>query len=119
MARGRPGIPMDRVTTCRFSIAILPVRGHRGSMLRMSLVVHMEAAELREDVAVAGSCAERWKFSAEEFITARRSMLVVSERKAHKALWLGIEDVHEENRVDVHPSLPCVRHAREFSVNAC
>ena len=64
-----------------------------------------------EDVAAAGSCAERWRFSAGEFISARRSVLVESERKAHKALWLGIQDVHEENRVDLHPSL--VRSMRE------
>ena len=32
-----------------------------------------------EDVAAAGRCAERWRFSAEESISARRSVLVDSE----------------------------------------
>ena len=49
------------------------------------------------DAAAAGSCAERWRFSAEEFISARRSALVEDERKVQKASWLG--------RVDLHPSL--------------
>ena len=34
-----------------------------------------------------------------------RSVLLESERKAHKVLWLGIEDVQEENCVDLHLSL--------------
>ena len=55
--------------------------------------------------AAPGSCAERWKFSAEKFISARRSVLVENERKTQKAAWLGLKDEHEENRVDLHPSL--------------
>ena len=58
-----------------------------------------------ETVAAAGSCAERWRISVEETISARRSALVELERKAQNASWLGVEDVHEENRVDLHPSL--------------
>ena len=57
------------------------------------------------DVAAAGSCAERRRFSAEEFVSARRSVLVENERKVQKATFLGVEDVHEESRVDLHPSL--------------
>ena len=56
-------------------------------------------------VAAAGSCAERWRFSAEEFISARRSVLIANEWKAQKAAWFGVVDVHEANRVDLHPSL--------------
>ena len=56
------------------------------------------------DAAAAGSCAERWRFSAEEFISARRSALVEHERKVQKASWLGVEDMHEVCRVDLHPS---------------
>ena len=52
------------------------------------------------DVAAAGRCAERWTFSAEEFVSARRS-----EQRACKALWLGVDDAHENGRVDLHPSL--------------
>ena len=58
-----------------------------------------------ETVAAAGSCAERWRFSAAEFISAWRSVLVENERNVPKASWLGVENVHEENRVDLHPSL--------------
>ena len=69
----------------RFAIAILPVHGLRGSMLLMPLVEHHVAAELRivwcvlGDVAAAGRCAEWWRFSAEELVSARRSVLVDSE----------------------------------------
>ena len=38
-----------------------------------------------------------------EGIYLRSSISV--ERKAHKAIWLGVGDVHEENRVDLHHSL--------------
>ena len=38
-----------------------------------------------ETVAAAGSCAERWRFSAEEIDSARRSVLIENERKAQKA----------------------------------
>ena len=41
----------------------------------------------------------------EEFIGARRSVLVENERKVQKATWLGVEDIHGESRVDLHPSL--------------
>ena len=57
------------------------------------------------DVAAAGSCAERWRFSAEEFISARRSALGEHERKVQRASRLGVEDTHEICRVDLHPSL--------------
>ena len=53
----------------------------------------------------AGSCAERRRFSAEEFISARRSALGEHERKVQKASWLGVEDIHEVCRVDLHTSL--------------
>ena len=43
--------------------------------------------------------------SAEEFISARRSVLVENERRAQKAAWLGVKDVDEEKHVDLHPSL--------------
>ena len=57
------------------------------------------------DAAAAGSCAERWRFSEEEFISARRSVLVEHEQKVQKATWLGVEDIHGESRVDLHPPL--------------
>ena len=38
-----------------------------------------------ETVAAAGSCAERWRFSAEEYISARRSVLIENERKVQQA----------------------------------
>ena len=56
------------------------------------------------DATAAGSCAERWRFSAEEIISARRSALVEHEQ-CKKASWLGVKDIHEVNRVDLHPSL--------------
>ena len=43
------------------------------------------------DAAAAGSCAERWRFSAKEFISARRSVLIENERKTQKATWRGVE----------------------------
>ena len=70
-------------------------------MPRMLLVAHEEATRRKSDsetVAAAGSCAERWRFSAQECISARRSVLVENERKTQKATWLGVKDVHEENR---------------------
>ena len=57
------------------------------------------------DAAATGSCAEGWRFSAQEFITARRSALVEHDWKVKKASWLGVEDIHEVCRVDLHPSL--------------
>ena len=57
------------------------------------------------DAAATGSCAERWRLSAEEFINARRSALVELEPEAQKASWLGVEDIREASRVDLHPSL--------------
>ena len=57
-----------------------------------------------ETVAAAGSCVERWWFSAEEFLSARRSVLIEIERESQVAAWLGVVDVHEDDRV-VHPSL--------------
>ena len=57
------------------------------------------------DVAAAGRCAERWRLSAEEFNSARRSVFLESERSADNALWLGVEDAHERSRVDLHPCL--------------
>ena len=39
-----------------------------------------------ETVAAAGSCAGRWRFSAEEFICAWRSVLIENERKASPLL---------------------------------
>ena len=57
------------------------------------------------DTAAAGSCTERWRSSAEEFISARRSALGEHERKVQKASWLGVEDTHEICRVDLHSSL--------------
>ena len=73
-----------------------------------------------DTVAAACSCAGRWRFSAEEFISARRSVLIENEWTAQKAAWLWVVDEHEDNRVDLHPSLlwsmqeslhliPCVR----------
>ena len=64
-----------------------------------------------EDVAAVGRCAERWRFSAEEFVSARRSVLVDCERKAHKALWLGSEDVPK--REIVLTCIPRLRVARK------
>ena len=46
----------------------------------------------------------RWRFSAEEIISARRSALVEHEQ-CKKASWLGVKDIHEVNLVDLHPSL--------------
>ena len=43
-----------------------------------------------ETGAAAGSCAQRWRFSAEELIRARRSVLVEYERRAQKHP-LGLE----------------------------
>ena len=63
------------------------------------------------DAAAAGGCAERWRCSAEEFISARRSALGEHERKVQKASWFGVEDTHEICRVDLHPSL--VGHMQE------
>ena len=57
------------------------------------------------DAAATRSCAERCRFSAEEFISARRPALDELELEAEKASWLGVEDVHEENHVGLHPSL--------------
>ena len=50
-----------------------------------------------------GGCAERWSFSAEEFTSARRSALVELELEAQKTSWLGVEDIREASRVDLHP----------------
>ena len=57
-----------------------------------------------ETVAAASSCAERWRFSVEEFISTQ-SALVELEREAQKASWLGVEDMREASRVALHPSL--------------
>ena len=57
------------------------------------------------NAAATGCCAERWRFSAEEFISARRSALVELELGAQKASWLGVEYIWEASRVDLHPSL--------------
>ena len=43
-------------------------------------------------------------FLLRTFISARRSVQLESER-ACKALWLGVEDVYESRRVDLHPTL--------------
>ena len=55
------------------------------------------------DAAATGSCGERWRFPAEEFISARRSALVELELEAQKTSWLGVEDIREAGRVDLHP----------------
>ena len=49
-------------------------------------------------------------------LSARRSVLVENERKSQKASWLGVKDVHEENRVDMHHR-SLVACKRVFSVN--
>ena len=54
------------------------------------------------DAAATGSCTERWRFSAEEFISARRSALVELVLEAQKASWLGAEDIREASRVVQH-----------------
>ena len=43
------------------------------------------------DAAAPDSCVERWRFLAEEFNSARRSVLVEHERKVHKASWRVVE----------------------------
>ena len=85
-------------------------------MLHMLRVEHGRAAEsrvagvtqwmLRQQAAVQ----RRW-FSAEELINARRSGLVELELEVQKASWLGVEDIREASRVDLHPFL--VRDMRE------
>ncbi len=79
---------------CRFSLAILPVLGRHGftprtprSGARGGVGVTSRKCD-PETVAAAGSCAERWRFSAEEFISTRRSVLIENERKLRKPLGL-------------------------------
>ena len=68
----------------------LPVLGPRGSMLQMPLGGSRGGYGVTRrwcdpvDASAAGSCAERWRFSAEEFISARRSVTVENERKVRK-----------------------------------
>ena len=89
MARSHSGIPLDCVVTAA---------SHLQSGQSSPLVYATDASGgarggygvLRRKcdsgtVAAAGSCAERCSFSAEEFISARRSVLVENERKTHKA----------------------------------
>ena len=57
------------------------------------------------DAAATGSCAERWSFSAEELINARRSAFVELKLEARKASWPGVEEFREDSRVDLHPTL--------------
>ena len=96
---------------CRFSLAILPVLGRHVFMERMLLVGHEEAMELRVANAILKRLPQEAavlndvRFSAEEFISARRSVLIENERKAQKAAWIGVVDVHEDYRIDLHPSL--------------
>ena len=49
--------------------------------------------------------AERWRFFCGRVY--QRSAIGVGrkERKVRKAIWLGVEDVHEEHHVGLHPSL--------------
>ena len=64
-----------------------------------------------ESVAAAVSCAERWRFSAEEFISAQRSVLIENERKAQKAAWLVVVNSYMNVLTCI---LPCWEHAREL-----
>ena len=79
-------------------------------MLQMPRVEHTGPAESR-----AAGVIQRMRqrqvavqnggdFSAEEFISSRRSALGEHERKVQKASWLGVEDTLEICRVDLHPS---------------
>ena len=53
----------------------------------------------------------------EEFINARRSVLIENERKAQKAAWLGVVAAYEEHRVDLHSSLAgCMQEASDRAV---
>ena len=63
---------------CHFSRATLPVLGRHGSLLQMPRVVHTGARESRAACVIQWIrqrqvWAERWRFCAEVFISARRS----------------------------------------------
>ena len=47
VARGRPGVPMNRVIAAALHLQLCQSLGHCGSMLQMPLVVHVWAMELR------------------------------------------------------------------------
>ena len=69
------------------------------------------------DVAAAGRCAERWKFPAEEFISAGGSVQLESEQRACKALWLAVDDAPEKKSGGL-ASVPGGERASRLSVNA-
>ena len=81
-------IPMDRVIAAT-SLAILPVRGRCVYATDISGGTHGRYLFTRRlcdpvDTATAGSCAERWRSSAEDFISARRSALGELNGKCRK-----------------------------------
>ena len=109
MACGRPRVPMDccavagtQVQSCKSMVLVYATdasggtRGFYGVTRRRCDPV---------DVAAAGQCAERWKFLSGGFIRARRSIQLKCEQRACQALRLGIDEAHENSRVDLHPSL--------------
>ena len=94
MARSRPGIPLDCVITasshlqsCQslVSMGLRHGRTDASGGAREGYGVTRRKCDL-ETVAAAGNCAERWRFTAEEFISARRSVLIENERKSKSRL---------------------------------
>ena len=98
---------MDRV----IAAALYPVRGRRGSVLQMPRVEHVGATELR----AAGVTQWMWQRQAAVqngggFL--RKNLSALDDQlwsnmsgKVQKASWLGVEDIHEDCRVDLHSSL--------------
>ena len=107
VACGRPGIQVDRVIASAPHVQPCQSLGHHGSVLQMPRVERMGATESRvagvtqRDAVATGRCAQWWRFSADEFISARPSALDELELEAQKASWLGVEDMREASSVDL------------------
>ena len=104
MACGRSGIQVDRVIASTLGVQpcqSLVTMGLCYRRLWRSTVTRCWCHPV--DAAATGSCAERWRFSAEEFISARRSALDELELEAQEASWFRVEGIREARRVDLHP----------------
>ena len=93
---------------CHFSLATLPALGRRGSMPRAE---HMEATKSRAACVI--QCIRQRQVAVQsggDFLLKSLSPLdtllgASMSGKVQKASWLGVEDIHEVCRVDLHTSL--------------
>ena len=102
LARSRPGNPLD----CVISAASHLQSCRHGFMPRMPLVPPEEATVLRVAHVILRRVRQQAAVHSDGGFPPKSSSALENEPESSKtSAWLGVKDVDEENRVDLHPSL--------------